>query len=107
MRHERESGNKSSVEATEIAAFPAIESGSLRRAIPDVSTALLRMIGKERNLRFGKTTAGVLRPPTAQDPSPQSHLHKDPDRAVSRHSLQCRGAMGCTASLPHMLPFNK
>jgi hypothetical protein len=47
-----ESGKTKSVEASEIAAFSAIESGSQRRAIPDVSTALLRMISDDGQIQF-------------------------------------------------------
>src|ERR1035437_4755745 len=52
VRNEMESGKTKSVEASEIAAFSAIESGSQRRAIPDVSTALLRMISDDGQIQF-------------------------------------------------------
>jgi len=54
VRNEGEFDEKESVEASEIAAFSAIGSGSLRRAIPDVSTALLRMTFSKNDFQFRK-----------------------------------------------------
>lgn len=69
-----------SVEAAEIASSLGGFSGSPARAIPDVSTALLLITSRKRGPRYRESTAGAFRLHLARDPSPQSRLHKLPDR---------------------------
>jgi len=96
-----ESGKTKSVEASEIAAFSAIESGSQRRAIPDVSTALLRMISDDGQIQFRsddgrRFPATYCAGPIASEPVTQ-RSGQGPDSLTAGPASQ---ALSCTTRPP-------